>query len=143
MAAAMAANRNSVGYELDASLGPAISSMTETLDTVVAQVIQQRLIRHITFIMERMETRGPLKHKNQPYGFPVMTAQEKNLLFNTPVTISQTPDHQYKVTYDSLPQKEFCRDWSTVLESKEAGPLVTAMKKSLPSKKGFKQGELF
>ncbi len=143
MAAAMATGRNSVGYELDASLGPAISSMTETLDTMVAQVIQQRLVRHITFIMERMETRGPLKHKNQPYGFPVMTAQEKHLLFNTPLAIGQTPDHQYKVAYDSLPQKEFCRDWSSVLESKEAGQLVNAMKKNLPSKKRFKQGKLF
>ena len=144
MAAAMAAGRNSVGYEMDPSLGPAISSMAETLIGTAGHMIQQRLVRHIGFIMERMETRGPLKHNNRNYGFPVMTAQEKELLLNTPVAVTHTPDHQYRVTYDSLPQKEFCRDWSKILESKEAGQLVSAMEKAVTSKnKGFKQGELF
>jgi len=143
MAAAMASNRNSVGYELDASLGPAISSMAQTLDVTVAQMIRQRLIRHITFVIERMETRGPLKHINRPYGFPVMTAQERELVFNTPMAVTQTVDHQYKVAYDSLPQKEFCQDWSKILASKEAGQVVTAMEKVSTPKKGFKQGELF
>ncbi|MCP4718610.1 MAG: site-specific DNA-methyltransferase, partial [Desulfobacteraceae bacterium] len=143
MAAAMAAGRNSVGYEMDASLGPAISSMAETLEDRAPQVIQQRLVRHIAFILDRMETKGPLKHTNRPYGFPVMTAQEKELLLDTPLAVTQTLNHQYKVTYDSLPQKEFCRDWSKILESKEAGHLVSAMEKIATSKKGFKQGELF
>jgi DNA modification methylase len=143
MAAAMATGRNSVGYEIDASLGPAISSMAESLVETADQTSRQRLIRHITFIMERLETRGPLKHNNRHYGFPVMTAQEKELLFDTPVKITQTPDHQYKVSYDCLPQKEFCRDWSKVLETKEAGQLINAMEKRIAPKKGFKQGELF
>lgn len=143
MAAAMAANRNSVGYELDASLGPGISSMAETVDVTVAQVIRQRLIRHISFVLERMEARGPMKHKNRHYGFPVMTAQEKELIFNTPMAVTQTLDHQYRVTYDPLPQKEFCQDWSSILESKEAGHLITAMEKTVTSKKKVIQGELF
>ncbi len=129
MAAAMAAGRNSVGYEMDASLGPAISSMAETLEDRAPQVIQQRLVRHIAFILNRMETKGPLKHTNRPYGFPVMTAQERELLLDTPLAVTQTLNHQYKVTYDCLPQKEFCRDWSKILESKEADHLVNAMEK--------------
>jgi len=136
MAAAMAAGRNSVGYEMDASLGPAISSMTNGLDVNTAQLIQQRLIRHITFVLERMKTHGPLKHKNLHYGFPVMTAQERELLFNTPLTVTQTPEHQFRVTYEPLPQKEFCKDWSTLLENKEAGLLVKAMEKIISSPKG-------
>jgi DNA modification methylase len=130
MAAAMAANRNSVGYELDASLGPCISAMAEAVDVTAAQVIRQRLIRHITFVLDRMAARGPLKHRNQHYGFPVMTAQERELIFNTPMAVTQTVDHRYKVTYDALPQKEFCQDWSKILASKEAGQLVTAMEKA-------------
>ena len=143
MAAAMAANRNSVGYELDASLGPAISVMAETLDVTVAQVIRQRLIRHITFVLEHMETRGPLKHNNRHYGFPVITAQERELVFNTPMAVTQTLDHQYKVIYDPLPQKEFCQDWSKILATKEAAQLVTAMEKVSTPQKGFKQKKLF
>jgi hypothetical protein len=143
MAAAMAAGRNSVGYEVDAGLGPAISAMTATMQTAAAQSIQQRLVRHITFVINRMETHGPLKHKNQPYGFPVMTAQERDLLFNTPTAVTQTVNHHYTVAYDSLPQKEFCRDWSKILETKEAGHLVTAMGKDAPPQKGARQGELF
>jgi DNA modification methylase len=143
MAAAMAAGRNSVGYELDASLGPGISALAQTVDVTGAQVIQQRLIRHITFVLERIKTRGPLKHKNQHYGFPVMTAQERELIFNTPTSVTQTLDHQYRVTYDVLPQKEFCRDWSSLLAGKEAGHLVTALKKSVTPKNKITQGELF
>ena len=143
MAAAMAAGRNSVGYEMDASLGPAISSMANGLNVTAAPLIQQRLVRHISFVLERMETHGPLKHTNQHYGFPVMTAQEKELLLNTPITVTPTPEHQYKVTYESLPQKEFCKDWSALLANKEAGLLVKAMEKILPSSKGGIQRELF
>jgi modification methylase len=143
MAAAMAASRNSVGYELDASLGPGISALAQTVDATGAQVIRQRLIRHITFVLERMETRGPLKHKNQHYGFPVMTAQERELIFNTPASVTQTLDHQYRVTYDPLPQKEFCRDWSSLLAGKEAGHLVKALKKSVMPKNKITQEKLF
>jgi len=143
MAAAMAAGRNSVGYEMDASLGPAISSMAETIVNMAGPMIQQRLVRHITFVLDRMETKGPLKHINNPYGFPVMTAQEKELLLYTPVAVTKTRDHQYKATYDCLPQKEFCRDWSRVLAGKEAGQLVNAMEKIAASKGKVTQGELF
>jgi len=143
MAAAMATSRNSVGYELDASLGPGISALAETMDITAAQVIRQRLIRHITFVLERMETKGYLKHQNRHYGFPVMTAQERELIFNTPVAVTQTLDHQYKVAYDPLPQKEFCQDWSKLLASKEAGPLVETMKKTTTSRGKVTQGELF
>ncbi|RLB88506.1 MAG: site-specific DNA-methyltransferase [Deltaproteobacteria bacterium] len=143
MAAAMAANRNSVGYELDASLGPGISAMAETVNVTAAQVIRQRLIRHIDFVLERMKTRGPLKHSNRHYGFPVITAQERGLLFKTPMTVTQTLNHHYKVTYDPLPQKEFCKDWSKILASKEAGQLVAAIEKAVTPKKRVVQGELF
>jgi hypothetical protein len=59
------------------------------------------------------------------------------------LTVTQTPEHQYRVTYEPLPQKEFCKDWSTLLENKEAGQLVKAMEKSIPSPKGGIQRELF
>jgi DNA modification methylase len=143
MAAAMATARNSVGYEMDASLGPFISSMTNTLADSADQAIQQRLVRHISFVLERMETKGPLKHKNSHYGFPVMTAQEKELLFALPKKITKSPDHTFKVTYDNLPQKEFCKDWTRVLQGKETGKMIKAMQKAKTSKNGFKQGELF
>lgn len=141
MAAAMAAGRNSVGYELDPSLGPAISSMAGTIKATADHAIHQRLVRHLGFVMERMKTHGPLKHQNLHYGFPVITAQEKELIFNSPLTITQTKDHQFEVTYDPLPQKEFCRDWSETLESNEAEGLVKNM--TPPEKSKFRQGELF
>ena len=143
MAAAMAMGRNSVGYEMDPSLGPVISAMTKTVVDSAHQVIQKRLLRHISFVLERMEAKGPLKHTNRHYGFPVMTTQEKELLFTLPLKISQSPDHTYKATYDKLPQKEFCRDWSHLLQGKETGQLIKTIKKSNTSKNGFTQGELF
>lgn len=139
MAAAMAAGRNSVGYEMDPSLGPVISSLAFSVKATADQVIHQRLVRHLGFVVDRMKTHGPLKHRNIHYGFPVVTTQEKELLLSTPLTIA--PDHPFEVTYDSLPQKEFCRDWSQTLESNEAEGVVKNM--DLPKKSKFKQGELF
>ncbi len=141
MAAAMASGRNSVGYEMDPSLGPAISSLTTSVKTTADQVICQRLVRHLEFVVDRIKTHGPLKHQNIHYGFPVITTQEKELMFNTPLAIVPTQDHQFEVTYDPLPQKEFCRDWSQLLLDKEM--VLKTIEKTLSPPQKYLQGELF
>lgn len=127
MAAAMAAGRHSIGFERDPSLVPAIATVADGVIQTSETIIQQRLLRHVSFVLERMETKGPLKHRNRHYGFPVMTAQEKELILNTPSQLIQSQDIPYTITYDPLPQKTFSRDWDKVLNSPEAARLIAAL----------------
>ena len=77
--AAMAAGRNSVGYELDESLLPTIREMlSDERIRPLNLLIRERLQAHARFVDERAE-RTEFKHVNAFYGFPVMTSQEISL----------------------------------------------------------------
>jgi hypothetical protein len=57
-----------------------------------------------------------MKHVNKHYGFPVMTAQEKELLLNALVNIKATGDNEFEMLYSDEPQSMFCKDWEAELE---------------------------
>jgi hypothetical protein len=44
-----------------------------------------------------------------------MTAQEKELLINDPVNITQSVAGMFEVDYSDRPQSEFCKNWSDEL----------------------------
>lgn len=78
MAAAMAAGRSCVGYELD----PGLLTLPGAQD--LAAAARARLDRHLAFVAERESGavgggRDALKHRNGPHGCLVMTAQETDL----------------------------------------------------------------
>ncbi len=127
MAAAMALGRHSVGYEKDPGLAPAISAAAETAVAEGKRLAHQRLVRHLTFVQERMATKGPLKHRNTHYGFPVVTAQEKNLVFNDPVDIQRSDQPPFTVTYAPDPSDWFCRDWDDILAGEGAALLISSL----------------
>ena len=133
MAAAMVSARNSVGYEMDPGLGPKISATTDTLIPFADEQIRQRLVRHITFVKERLAAKGPLKHENVHYGFPVMTSQEKELLLTLPRTITQAKDHAaYRVCYDDAPIEAFCQAWSKIFKTREPAEPKAPVKQPPP-----------
>ena len=132
MAAAMASARNSLGYERDQSFEGVIRETAAAILPPAREMIRSRLVSHLQFAAKRMEEKKPMKHHNRPYGFPVITAQEKELIINTPIGIKD-PGPSWEVDYDPAPQAEFCRDWSS--EFKKAGP-------ALPEKKS-RQKSLF
>ena len=77
--------------------------------------IEGRLARHIAFVEERMAANAPLKHRNSVYGFPVVTAQEKELLFNPLTRLKRSSRSEVVVDYDAAAQEAFCKDWETLL----------------------------
>jgi len=116
MAATMAAGRNSIGFEIDLSLRDAIHSIRNTIVNFSNEYIQNRIEKHIDFAANRIKTKGLLKHTNKYYGFPVVTAQEKQLIINNLIDIKDAGDNIYEVTYSEEPHKMFCKDWTTELE---------------------------
>ncbi len=103
--AAMASGRNSVGYEIDKTLQNTNAHLRESFIQISKQINHQRLANHIEFVQHRMKTKGNLKHQNVHYGFPVVTAQEKELLINDPVNILDLEDNTTIVNYATLPQQ--------------------------------------
>ncbi len=77
--AAMASERNSIGIEYDKNFSSIILGGLKDLCKTANSVIAKRLEDHIKFCEEYQKEKGPLKYKNECFGFPVMTKQEKCL----------------------------------------------------------------
>lgn len=79
--AAMVFGRNSIGYELlpemtESSMDDIIESAAEYPDVNIS-----RLRRHMEFVRGRISSGKEIKHTNDVYGIPVVTAQEKDIQF--------------------------------------------------------------
>lgn len=109
--AAMASGRNSLGYEIDDSLKVFTKGLENKFIDASQSIIRLRLMNHIEFVRTRLESKGRLKHSNTHYGFPVVTAQEKDLIINDPTGISIKDGTAVTVDYSELPQEEFYREW--------------------------------
>ena len=78
--------------------------------TFANQYLENRLKKHLLFINERIASGRPLKHRNVPYGFPVITHQEKELILNELSSVEMGPDHSMQVKYCEHPQSSFCME---------------------------------
>ena len=112
---AMATARSSIGLEIDAGMERHLEACTQGLLDRLNRYIENRLARHLRFVRERMAAGGPLKHRNTPYGFPVVTGQERELIFNPLTALQRTSRSEVDVDYDTAPQAAFCQDWKAVL----------------------------
>ncbi len=117
--AAMASGRNSIGYEIDAAFRDAVGEIKNEIVPFSNRYIQNRLLRHIHFVIQRIREKGPLKYQNNYYGFPVMTSQERELILNDLMDLKDFKDDTFQVTYREEPQKEFCKDWAKELKRKD------------------------
>ena len=108
MWAAMAAGRNSIGYEMDVGLRKSILSMGDDLVKLSNDIINDRISSHLEFVQKRYETKGGFKYVNHHYNFPVVTRQEKELLLNCVLNIAKDKDHKlYEVEYACAPHVKF------------------------------------
>jgi DNA modification methylase len=103
MAAAMAAGRNSVGYELTREFLPVIHNRLETVVSYSNERIASRISGHREFVAQRERQKGPLKHRNGPYGFPVVTRQEAHLFINPLERVDIRNDTTVSVDYADEP----------------------------------------
>jgi len=141
-AAAIASGRNSIGYEIDPALENVIDCINEDIVDSSKQIIQKRLSKHMEFVVDRLKTKGGFKHENKHYGFPVMTAQEKELILNDPMDITQPERGEFKVNYSDKPQSEFCKNWSDELKKNKLDVISRNLRHAVPVKNSA-QMELF
>ncbi len=102
--AAITSGRNSIGFEIDDSLGDVFSSIRSNIVPFSNEYILSRIMRHMDFAEDRLKTKGPLKHTNKHYGFPVMTGQEREIVINELEAFKAGEDDTLEVSYSFRPQ---------------------------------------
>ncbi|MFX0181651.1 MAG: DNA-methyltransferase [Candidatus Hodarchaeota archaeon] len=99
--AAMAAGRNSIGYEFDPKLKELIYSRVGNIVSFSNKYIEDRLKSHKEFIQKRIKDGKEVKYNNIHYNFPVVTKQEIELNFNKLIQLKQSNTNTFEITYDS------------------------------------------
>ncbi len=127
--AAMAAGRSSMGCEIDETVLADFNTPWQARLDEFSNIIVQRLDRHKAFVRERLEAGKPIKHENSHYGFPVVTSQEKNLVFSVPVSVERKEDGGMVVHYSTTPE--------------DTGPLMKTAPRSASSAMPLSDGSLF
>ena len=143
MYAAMAAARNSIGYEIDQNLKEQIISKSSGIEGFSNKRIEERLDKHLAFVHDRVHTKGKFKYINNHYLVPVITKQETDLIINKLLSINQIDSDSIEVTYSDEPQEEYVGSWDEyVLSDSEKKDMkkTTAPKKR---KKNHEQQQLF
>jgi hypothetical protein len=97
--AAISAGRNSVGYELDESFAPALHALSMNNISDLQKVNIDRINNHLAFVQGCEAGSKELKYVNSYFGFPVMTAQEKELEIVFVRQIERDEDHFYRASY--------------------------------------------
>jgi len=101
--AAMAAARNSVGYELDGGFVAAFDDRVDDVPALAERVVDARLDRHREFVAGRRAEGSPPEYEADHYEFPVTTRQERAIRFyeaGDPERVD--PDHdgrRYRLTH--------------------------------------------
>ncbi|TVQ26552.1 MAG: site-specific DNA-methyltransferase, partial [Spirochaetaceae bacterium] len=89
--AAIAAARDSIGVEIDPGMLPAVRARVDGCAPALNDYLRQRISGHLEFCATREDEKGaPLKYRSANHGFPVMTAQEVDVLLQVVVTVSRT-----------------------------------------------------
>ena len=116
--AAMAAARNSIGFDINPEMESHFDICNQRLCDRLNNYVEARLSRHIAFVEERLAANGPLKYRNISYGFPVVTAQEQELILNPLLELKRMSRSEVDVGYDATPQEAFCKNWEALLPGK-------------------------
>ena len=106
MLAAMASGRNSTGFENEPDFKDALTAGILSVAKSANTKIDERLEAHLEFVNQRTVSGYEFKHWNRHYGFPVMTRQETDLLFNRPRHVEETENNSFQVDYDDSLQPE-------------------------------------
>lgn len=106
--AAMVAERNSVGYEIDRELLADICNGIHKMTVEKCnEMIKQRIDDHREFVKQRLERGKEVKHYNEKLDTPVMTSQEEEMTLNYLKSIRANAEGRYLVEYESMSDSEF------------------------------------
>jgi len=107
MAAAMVTGRNSIGFELEKGFSDVIHDQLREVPGFSSELIRERIEKHLEFVDQRVQARGPLKYINVHYGFPVMTRQEIQLKLEIPESVKPSDTNIFEVKYSEDPCKGY------------------------------------
>jgi 16S rRNA G966 N2-methylase RsmD len=109
--AAIASNRNSVGYEIDPMFLNIITDNIESTPiSFFNSIIQNRIAQHINFITGRNADvkKGEIKHFNENLKLQVMTSQETEIKFQFVNEVSRKTETIIKAMYSPVkPTNEY------------------------------------
>ncbi len=100
--AALAAQRHSLGVELDPGLRETILANLTTSLPFIQTYIRERIDRHRAFAAARTESSAAPGYTNGSLGVPVVTAQEVALTFSPPTGITRVDDLTLAADYAPL-----------------------------------------
>ncbi len=140
MLAAMAACRNSIGFEIEPDFRDSILSRLNSVVGFSNEHIRKRIRSHIDFVKDRFEMKGGFKYKNKHYEFPVITRQETELLLNELETVKKIGDNRFDVIYSNRPGEGFCQNWEKFI--KKQGSNKSVSKKNPSKRKAIKAVQL-
>jgi hypothetical protein len=72
--------RNSIGYEIETDFSDIFNEKVKMIESLANQINQKRIKQHKTFTT-RFSNRKEIKYKSINYDFPVVTKQERVILF--------------------------------------------------------------
>lgn len=100
--AAILSERNSVGYEIDHMFHDILRTLISEFDVNKANaIINDRYLKHLTFVAEREANKKDVKHFNEKLGCKVMTGQESDLIFHFIDKVEETLDTPEKMSFVS------------------------------------------
>jgi len=97
--AALAAGRNSIGFECDTGLFSLIQKNIVSCTEFCQKYVQKRLINHDAYIRQRMQEGKTSLHVSEEYGFPVITSQEVKIQIPYADQITEIGDALFQATY--------------------------------------------
>ena len=102
MMAAMVCGRHFVGYELEPNFWKYLMNSIPGVISKGSERHSDRLQKHLDFVRDKTAAGHKFKHRNRFYGFPVMTRQEIDLVFQQPIHAVPVSENSLKVTHKNL-----------------------------------------
>ncbi|WP_371804950.1 site-specific DNA-methyltransferase [Candidatus Lokiarchaeum ossiferum] len=99
MLAAIASERNSIGFEIDEKFREIIQDTINSSASHINEYIENRIEKHRSFIADRVEKKGPTKYMNDYYNFPVITRQEIMLIIRKIQNINVFQPAEFEIEY--------------------------------------------
>lgn len=100
--AAMASARNSIGYEFDNSYRSLISNRINREFDKLNDFNKDRITFHLDFIGKSNVQGKEFNYRNRNYGFPIVTAQEQDLLLYAAQSITEINPDSYRIEHVDL-----------------------------------------
>jgi DNA modification methylase len=104
--AAMATGRNSIGFEIEKNFKETLFARFEDIVDFSNKFIENRILDHLRFVAERTKAKGELGYESIVYGFPVITSQETEILFDEPSKLVKKKG-EFEVQYRDKPTFQF------------------------------------